>query len=172
MRTRHARWIAAFALLAAPTLAGQAAATEEATLTEPAAEAAMEETTMGAGHVARAAFTTMVADREPQDDVTQLTNETSRIIFFTDLRGLNGRTVSHVWEKDGMEMARVPFVVGGERWRVYSTKNLEPSWTGEWTVKILDEDGNVLQTRGFTYLSVSTDDTGMQETAPASMPME
>jgi hypothetical protein len=85
------------------------------------------------GSVARASFTTAVLDHEPQDSVTSLTTGDSKILFFTELRDLEGQTVTHVWERDGVEMARVPFVVGAARWRVYSTKNLEPSWLGEWT---------------------------------------
>ena len=63
-----------------------------------------------------------------------------------------GRTVYHVWEREGTELARVAFVVHGPRWRVYSTKNLEPSWTGEWTVRVEDESGRVILSKGLSYV--------------------
>lgn len=184
MRIRSGEWMVAPALLAALTLAGPVAATEEgmpevpdAALAERAAPApsAPEATTMDSGEVARAAFTTLVAGREPQDDIESLSNEHNRIIFFTDLRGLSGQSVTHVWERDGAVMARVPFAVSGDRWRVYSTKNLEPSWTGEWTVKVVDANGKVLHSQSFSYVSMSADATGEatgDATPPASIPMD
>lgn len=166
MRIRSAGWIATLALLAASSLAFSAAATEEMGV-----EAGRQMERAPSGHVARAAFTTLVADREPQDEVSRLTNEHNRIIFFTDLRDLAGRNVFHVWEHDGAVMARVPFSVKGPRWRIYSTKNLEPSWVGEWTVKVVDEKGEVLHTETFSYVSVA-DASGTETAPPASIPME
>ncbi len=177
-RTRTAGWIAAFALLASPTLAGNAAATEEMETTPAeavraeAAEASAPtefEVPMPNGHVARATFTTMVADREPQDEVTQLGNDHTNILFFTDLRGLQGQTVTHIWERGGNVMAKVPFAVAAPRWRVYSSKNLEPSWTGEWTVKVVDESGQVIHAEYFEYVVAAVTGT---EASPASMPMD
>jgi hypothetical protein len=134
---------------------------------------AAEEETLANGHVARALFTTLVADREPQDDVSELTNENVNVMFFTDLRDLQGQTVSHVWKRDGNVMARVPFAVQGPRWRVYSTKNLEPSWTGTWTVTVVDANGQELHSDSFSYVATATAAEPAEETAPpAAMPME
>ncbi len=44
---------------------------------------------------------------------------------------------------------------GGSRWRVYSTKNLEPSWLGQWTVRVEDADGRELHRAGFSYVSTA-----------------
>ena len=177
-RTRTAGWIAAFAVLVSPSLAGNAAATEEMDATPAeaveaeAAEASAPsefEEPMANGHVARATFTTLVADREPQNEVTQLGNDHMNILFFTDLRDLQGQTVTHVWERDGQLMAQVPFAVGAPRWRVYSSKNLEPSWTGEWAVKVVDESGQVIHAEYFEYVAAAVTET---ESSPASMPMD
>ena len=70
-----------------------------------------------------------------------------------------------MWEHNGTEMARVPFTVKGARWRVHSTKNLEPSWVGEWTVKVVDEDGKMLHSQSFSYRSVGD----AKNATPASM---
>jgi hypothetical protein len=35
-------------------------------------------------------------------------------------------------------------------WRTWSTKQIEPEWTGEWTVRIEDAEGRVLDTLRFT----------------------
>ncbi len=174
MRIRNAGWIA---LLASTLLATGAAATEhemmmeEAEAPKAAADPEAPEASVATPSVARATFTTLVADREPQDEVNRLSNENNRIIFFTDLRDLSGRSVSHVWERDGVVMARVPFSVKGPRWRVYSTKNLEPSWVGEWTVKVVDDQGNELHRESFSYVSVAQAPVE-DSTPPASMPAE
>lgn len=178
-----AAWLAA-ALLLSPALAGRAAATGEgpATLSElehealapPDSEAGIEESApdedepMANGHVARAAFTTGVAEREPIDEVSRLGNDATRILFFTDLRDLQGQTVTHVWERDGNVVARVPFAVGSPRWRVYSSKNLEPAWTGEWAVKVVDATGQVIHAEYFEYVPAA--EAGAA--TPASMPEE
>ncbi len=158
------RWIAALALLAVPALAGSAAATDEMKAEAPMT---MNEKSMmaHAGHVARATFTSMMSDREPQGEVTSLTNEHNSIMFFTELLDLDGHEVTHVWEHDGAVMARVAFLVKGPRWRVHSSKNLEPSWVGEWTVKVMDEHGKMLHSQTFSYTSVTDAQTAM----PASM---
>ena len=64
-----------------------------------------------AGAVARASFTSQVVDREPQDTVTSLPSYESQILFFTELNGFTDQTLTHVWELEGTEMARVPFAV-------------------------------------------------------------
>ena len=104
-----------------------------------------------AGSVARAGFTTGVENREPVDDVTTLGNEHGQVYFFTELVDLGGQTIVHRWERDGAEMAAVRFQVGGPRWRVWSTKELDASWTGDWTVSVVDGEGRVLETRTLTY---------------------
>ena len=104
------------------------------------------------GKVARAIFTSEIIDREPADDLTEINNTTDRIYFFTDLRNLTGQIITHQWEYNDKVMAEVKFKVGGgPRWRVYSSKNLLPEWTGIWTVVVSDENGQILDTSVFNY---------------------
>ena len=102
-------------------------------------------------HVERSTFTSGVVEREPQDEVRSLSNDQDSIAFFTELKGLEGKTVIHRWEYDGQTMGEVAFDVAGPRWRVHSTKQLDPSWTGQWTVKVLDVDGHLLSEDQFEY---------------------
>lgn len=111
------------------------------------------------GRVARAVFTSQIVDREPVDSLSELGNDSDRIYFFTDLRGLAGQIVTHKWEHDGQVMAEIKFKVGnGPRWRVYSSKNLLPIWTGQWTVSVIDEQGSSLNVSTFNYIATSTTD--------------
>lgn len=123
--------------LAAIALASRAGATEPEKQQTPA--------------VSRAQFTTRIADREPTDSIERLSDDRTRILFYSELRGLAGATISHRWERDGQAMAEVPFLVKANRWRVWSSKNLEPSWLGTWTVSVVTQDGTILASRSFTY---------------------
>ena len=102
-------------------------------------------------YVERSVITTNMIDREPQDEVRELTNDHTQVFYFSDLRNLAGETVTHRWEFDGLVIAEIPFAVGGPRWRVHSSKNLLPEWVGEWTVSIVDSSGQVLATDTFVY---------------------
>ena len=122
--------------------------------------------------VARSAFTTAIEDREPVDQVGQLTNEHSKIYFFTELRGMSGHTVTHRWEQGGEVRAEVSFNVGGDRWRVWSSKNLEPSWLGEWQVSVMDEGGNVIAQESFAYIPAGDESTDVMSEGAAQVPSE
>jgi hypothetical protein len=172
-KNRWAICILALALAALPALAaeeGDPGTEALADLPEAAGTAPEASSEPPSGQVARAGFTTQVVDREPQDSVASLSNLATEILFFTELQGLEGHTVSHVWERGGTEMARVPFSVGGPRWRVFSSKNLDPSWLGEWTVKVVDEQGRVLESESFSYVEAPVQPVAEEATAPSEEP--
>ena len=102
-------------------------------------------------NVARASFTSAIQDREPTDQVQSYTNDNSKIYFFTELSGLQDQTIQHRWEWNGQTMAEVSFNVGGERWRVWSSKNLQKEWLGTWKVSVIDSTGSVISTQEFNY---------------------
>ena len=104
-----------------------------------------------AGSVARAQFTSAVQDHEPVDKLSTLTNDQTHVVFFTELKDLANQKVTHRWEYNGKVMSEVSFDVGGDRWRVFSSKTLDPSWTGEWKVSVIDGNGSTLSANTFTY---------------------
>jgi hypothetical protein len=118
-----------------------------------------------AGSVARAQFTNAVQDREPTDKVTNLTNDKTQIYFFTEIKDAANHKITHRWEHDGKVMSEVSFDVGSDRWRVFSSKTLDPSWTGEWKVSVIDETGGTLGASTFSY-------EAPKATAPASTPAQ
>ena len=161
-------WLAVAALAAAPLAAGSpppdetigagAAAGEQSAA--PAAEAPR-------GWVERAALTASVVDREPQGRVKQLTNDRDRVFYFTDVRGMTGETLIHRWERNGELVVEVPLAIGGPRWRTYSTKRLDPSALGDWTVSAIDASGRVLSSDGFSYVEAPREIEPPAEPAPA-----
>jgi len=100
---------------------------------------------------ALAQFTTGVENREPVDQVTFVESGVTKIFFFTELRNLAGERVTHRWSYRGKVVAEVGFDVGGPRWRVWSTKDLDPEWIGDWTVEVVRGNGEVVAAETFTY---------------------
>ena len=103
--------------------------------------------------VARAQFTTAIENREPVNEVVVLSPPQDEVYFFTDLRQLQGRTVTHRWEYQGEVLSQKSFDVGGARWRVYSKVRMLPGQLGEWSVTVVDESGWPLYTELFRYES-------------------
>lgn len=104
-----------------------------------------------AWNVARAQFTTGIRDREPVDRLVVASPLVHEVYFFTDLRNLQGRTVTHRWEYQGTVVSQKPFRVDGPRWRVYSKFEIEPEQVGRWSVTVVDESGWPLYTELFRY---------------------
>ncbi len=105
-----------------------------------------------AGAVTRAVFTTQVTDREPVDQVSSFTNDVTRVFFFTEITNMPGVTVKHRWLYEGELKAEVSFAIGGPSWRVWSSKNMLPAWTGQWTVQVVDANGTVLAEKQMNYM--------------------
>ena len=104
-----------------------------------------------ASGVARGQFTTDVMDREPVDYVETLSTDARQVKYFTELNDMQGQTVTHQWVYNDSVMFEKLFEVGGPRWRVWTSKSLQPGWSGIWYVNTLDQEGNVLMTQSFTY---------------------
>ncbi len=105
-----------------------------------------------AGTVSRALFTIGIDNREPVIMVASISADSyNSISFFTELNGMSGETVTHQWTFDDQVMFEKSFEVGGDRWRVWTSKTLLPDWTGTWTVKVLNEDGSILERKTFEY---------------------
>ena len=107
------------------------------------------------GTVARAHFSTDVIDREPIDDIGPTVKveygDIQNVYFFTDLRDMSGSQVIHKWKLDGDDQADVVFDIGGDRWRVWSSKRLLPGFDGTWSVDVV-VDGKIVESRSFDYV--------------------
>jgi hypothetical protein len=101
--------------------------------------------------VARAQFTTGIEDREPVDQVGRIGTDHQRLYFFTEIRDFEGEKIVHRWVYRGETEAAVDIPIGGPRWRVWSSKAFVPEWTGEWTVEVVDGEGNSYGSWSFRY---------------------
>ena len=105
-----------------------------------------------AGEVSRAVFTIGIDNREQVIEVDSINSGSyDSISFFTELSELTGHNVTHQWTFNDQVMFEKTFEVKGPRWRVWTSKTLIPSWTGSWTVNVLDEDRTVLASKSFEY---------------------
>lgn len=136
---------------AMPEKSGQASEAQTSAESQTTGEASTPAIEANTGTVARAAFTSAVENREPTDKLSSLNNDQGEILFFTELRDMAGQSVTHRWEHDGKVMAEVAFNVGGNRWRVYSSKQLDPSWTGAWKTSVVSANGETLSVSTFNY---------------------
>jgi hypothetical protein len=170
-------WIILPALFTAPLLAAEpakpivpAAPPLAAGTTTPVQTSVVGDTKPAAGSVTRAAFTSAVQEREPGDSVTTLANSNTRIYYFTELKDLAGQTVTHRWEYNGKVMHEQPFEVGSARYRAFSSKTLDPLWTGEWKASVVDGSGATLSVNTFSYTQAAAPVPTAPAVAPAKAP--
>ena len=121
-----------------------------------AAPAAAQETTTAsqpdpAVDITSAQVATDVVDREPVGSADAFPADVGQVYFYTILEGDFPRSeFEHVWLHDGQEIARVPLMAEGPRWRTWSRKTISPDMTGEWEVQVVDDAGAVLDSASFT----------------------
>lgn len=103
--------------------------------------------------VAQGTITTQVANRAPVAALTSAAATVGKLFCFTRITGAKADTsITHVWYRNGKEMARIVLPVRSSNWRTWSSKRILPQWTGKWKVEVLDAKGNLLATIPFTLL--------------------
>lgn len=106
-------------------------------------------------YVRRSVFTSGINQREPVDQLgTVISGEpktVAQVYYFSELRDLKGKTVTHRWLYEGNVESEIRFQVGGNRWRVNSSKRLSYVKTGEWQVQVVDSQNQVLATKSFLF---------------------
>jgi len=95
-------------------------------------------------NISQAVFASSIADRQPVEIITEADDSLGKIYFFTNIRNLVGDTIIHRWIYQDKIKAEISFNIKGKRWRVWSSKNIWHTWTGTWTVEVVDQHGQVL----------------------------
>lgn len=75
---------------------------------------------MTSEYVPRAVFTPAIFNKEPTQIITQAPRNAT-VFFFTEITGLAGAVIEHVWLVGGTEVHRISFNIGSNRWRTYSS---------------------------------------------------
>lgn len=104
-------------------------------------------------------FGTGIDNRNVVNVDSVFSNSIERVYCFTEVTGAgeSTTTITHVWYMEDQEMARVELPVQGEKWRTWSSKYILENWTGEWSVDVLNSDGEVLATKTFQVESAVAD---------------
>ena len=103
-------------------------------------------------NISNAEFAMEIKDRTPLNIIEELDNSFGKIYFFTNIRNLQGQSIRHRWIYKNKVMAEVELEINGPRWRVWSSKNLWPTWLGEWSVEVLNANSEVLYKKEFNYI--------------------
>ena len=91
------------------------------------------------------AIGTDVYDRVPAGISTNFDSSVGKLYAFTRIVGAEGDTrVYHKWYFGDVLVADVPLSVRSGNWRTWSSKNVQPEWTGDWRVVVVSEDGSIL----------------------------
>ena len=96
------------------------------------------------------AIGTGVYDRAPTGTSSYFDSSVGKLYAFTRVIGAQGDTrVYHKWYHGDVLVADVPLTVRSGDWRTWSTKNVQPDWTGDWRLVVVSENGSILETVKF-----------------------
>jgi len=103
-------------------------------------------------NVVRALITQQINNREPGAEISKsnvLNKNSNWVYYFTELKHMKGQVVYHEWFKDNKLVSRHKLNIDADNWRTSSRKLVSVSNNGQWTVKLLDENGGVLNEKNF-----------------------
>jgi hypothetical protein len=93
---------------------------------------------------------TAIEDRVPSGVDSSFSSDVGKLYCYTKISGSDDTTtVSHVWYLGDEEKAKIELSVKGKTWRTWSSKNIDPSWIGNWKVEVVSANGDVLATKSF-----------------------
>lgn len=105
-----------------------------------------------------------IEDRQPVGPTDTFSVNIEKVYLWMKVTGAEDSTaITLVWSLNGEEKARHDLPVNSPSWRTWATKSLMPDWTGNWEVKILNPQGDILKAVDFTVV----DQPAMEEMKPA-----
>ncbi|KZN57663.1 DUF2914 domain-containing protein [Pseudoalteromonas luteoviolacea] len=133
---------------------------EEASVTRFADDAQIASVALNAkvdtSHISRAVLTSGIENREPVNVLKHLVEQNrfeEKLYFFTEIKGLQGEVVQHLWFHQEQLMAEITLAISAPRFRTYSSKNIMPSQTGQWRVEVITQNGQLLAQKSFRILA-------------------
>lgn len=104
------------------------------------------------GEVVKAFFTNKIVNNKPHNEVLLLENSTKRLQFYSEVQGMKGKILYHVWEHRGEKLFKKKFKVTKDSQSLVSSYTLSPTRTGEWMALITDEQGLPIKAVMFRYV--------------------
>jgi hypothetical protein len=100
--------------------------------------------------VSQIAICETVQERAPVGEADSFSSEIGKLWCFTRVQNAAPPTqIFHRWYVGDELVDEIAINVKGSHWRCWSTKTIDPSWTGECRVEILTEEGDVISTKPF-----------------------
>jgi len=107
-------------------------------------------------HIIRALLTFKVNNNEPVGEIIlplKLSKKKSTsVYYFVELSAMKGRTVYHEWLRDGALVTRKKVNVSSDNWRTASRQLFAYSVKTNWTVRLVDETGQLLNEIPFNVI--------------------
>lgn len=107
--------------------------------------------------VTQAVITTgITSDARPEtDNLSVVDFGVGKVIFYTEIVGLQGQTVQHQWIYGNEVMASISMKIGSSRSINWSQTSVGSGQTGRWIAKVVDQSGQVLASRDFDVIGAA-----------------
>jgi len=104
--------------------------------------------------VEKLAFCTGVVDHEPQGEAASFASDIGKVYCWLKVTGAQTETKITLawWYKDNL-IVSYPLAIRSDSFRTWGTKAIGQDQTGEWTLKITDEEGQVLKEEKVTIMA-------------------
>lgn len=102
--------------------------------------------------VVRGVLATAIENRLPVEAAAPIAANVGQLFYFTEVEG-GPATIQHVWIWKGQTMATVSLEVKSPKYRTWSSKRIQPEWTGQWRIEARNSDGTVLSSHDFEVLN-------------------
>ena len=103
-----------------------------------------------ATEVADATMCLGIEDRQPVEPGDSFPSDVGKVWCWSKIKDGQGTTIKHIYHHAAIGEVIVELDIRSPLFRTYSSKRILPSWTGQWHVEIVAEDGNVLKSLYFT----------------------
>jgi len=109
-------------------------------------------------NVSRALLTDKINNKEPAGElnlpVTVNNTQAAGVYYFTELKGLKGRTLYHEWLNNGKVVFKHRLNILANRWRTSSSKLFTDNDAGNWSVRLVDEAEHILDKKSFKVVTI------------------
>ncbi|MCK5354609.1 MAG: DUF2914 domain-containing protein [Methyloprofundus sp.] len=104
-------------------------------------------------HITRAELAQGMNKLRPygQVELPFLVGEKTRgLYFFTEIKNMKGNAVFHEWLREGKSIYKRKVIIRGNRWRFYTSKLFTQTSIGQWQVRVITKQGEVLHKINFS----------------------
>jgi hypothetical protein len=134
-----------------------AAAIETRHKAGPEEETASKAINAGQGMVVRGSLARFIINKEPSGAVSLPLalgkNSEQTLYYFTELQNMSGKEIYHEWLYKGKIVFKRPIKITEQRWRTATHKTIRSNAPGNWTVRVTDGQGNILQQIDFKVVA-------------------